>query len=351
MNFKKSLYCLWIYIFISLIFFSCQKVEKKQFEDSYISAIDSLIESTTVKPFNGVVLMVKDGKQIYSKTQGFANREKKIPLTPENQFVIGSISKQITAVMILQEYEKGSINLNEPIRTYFPNVKQKWADSVTVHHLLTHTHGIRNLNEPLAFPLGSKFEYSQLGFKLLANILENVKKQSFEEISTTFFKTIGLKHTAYPSIENKKMITAGYTETESGNIIYEENTFQNYVAAGSFISTAQDLVKWNTLLHNGKLLKNETFKLMTKQYETRKHPIFGSIEYGYGLTFQKNEQDIQIGALGFAPGFVSSNFYFPQTKTSLIILENTAYKLPNFKKTFYHHTELLKTVKNNNQPN
>lgn len=334
------------FIFLIFLFSNCENPKKAQSQDDIFSTIDSLIESNSVKPFNGIVLIEKNGKEIYSKTKGFSDRDKKTLLTLNNQFVIGSISKQITTVMILEEYEKGNLKLNEPIHTYLPNLKQSWADSVTVHHLLTHTHGIQELNQPLVFPLGSQFDYSQLGFELLANILESINKQSFETISNDFFQRIGLKNTVYPSLEKQKKITKGYTEQEDGSIIEETNTFQNYVAAGGFISTASDLVKWNTLLHTGKILKENTFKLMTRRYETRQHPIFDEIEYGYGLTFKKDEQTIQIGALGFAAGFVSSNFYFPQSKTSVIILENTAYQLPDFRKTFYHHTKLLEIVKN-----
>lgn len=333
-------------IFVVFLFSHCKNQKVAQINEEYILAIDSVIESNSVKPFNGIVLIVREGKEIYSKEKGFSDREKKTPLTLTNQFVIGSISKQMTAAMILVEYEKGNLNLNEPIHTYLPNLKQSWADSVTVHHLLTHTHGIKELNQPLAFPLASRFDYSQLGFELLSNILENIKHQSFETISNEFFKQIGLKNTVYPSLEKQKTITRGYTEEENGNIVYETNTFENYVAAGGFISTAHDLAKWNTLLHTGKILKEETFKLMTQRYETRNHPIFDKIEYGYGLTFKENEQNILIGALGFTAGFVSSNFYFPQTKTSCIVLENTAYQLVDFKKTFYHHTQLLEILKN-----
>ncbi len=333
-------------IFIAFIFSNCKNQKVAQTKDDYLLAIDSVIESNSVKPFNGIVLIVEEGKEIYSKQKGFADRDKKIPLTLNNQFVIGSISKQITAVMILEEYEKGTLNLHEPIHTYLPNLEQSWADSVTVHHLLTHTHGIKELNQPLIFPLGSKFDYSNLGFELLANVLESIKKQSFETISTIFFKRIGLKNTVYPSVEIQKTITKGYTEQENGDILYETNTFRNYVAAGGFISTAYDLVKWNTLLHSGKLLKEDSFKMMIQKYETRQHPIFDEIDYGYGLTFKKNEQTILIGALGFTAGFASCNFYFPQTKTTVIVLENTAYQLQDFKKTFYHPTKLLEIVKN-----
>jgi CubicO group peptidase (beta-lactamase class C family) len=84
---------------------------------------------------------------------------------------------------------------------------------------------------------------------------------------------------------------------------------------------------------------------MSNSYASRQHPIFEEIEYGYGLTFKKGEENLQIGATGFAPGFVSANFYFPRTKISVIVLQNIARDLPDLKKTFYFNTEILNIVK------
>ncbi|MBG7610695.1 serine hydrolase, partial [Polaribacter sp. BAL334] len=87
--------------------------------------------------------------------------------------------------------------------------------------------------------------------------------------------------------------------------------------------------------------------LKTKQNgAVRDHPIFGITEYGYGITVDTKENILQFGQTGFAPGFISMNFYFPKTKTSVIVLSNIAYDTDDLKKTFYHHTELLKMIRN-----
>lgn len=158
------------------------------------------------------------------------------------------------------------------------------------------------------------------------------------------FKKHGLNNTVHPASNNHSNLVKGYTEQADGSIIYETNTFNNYVPAGGFISTAYDLVKWNALLYNGQLVSDSTYELMSKRYATRKHPIFSEIEYGYGLLFKDQESQIQIGALGFTPGFVSTNYYFPKTKTSLIVLENMERYSSDFKDVFYHHMELLNWV-------
>lgn len=85
---------------------------------------------------------------------------------------------------------------------------------------------------------------------------------------------------------------------------------------------------------------------MKTRYATRKHPIFDNVEYGYGLLFKENEHNLQIGALGYAPGFVSASYYYPKSKLSVTILGNTATNLHDFKQTFKAHINIMKLVKN-----
>ena len=122
----------------------------------YVS-IDSLINKKSIRPFNGVILVHRKGKVVYSSQKGYSDIEKKIALSDNDRFVIGSVSKQITAVMILKEFEKGRVELDKPIKNYLPELTQGWADSVTIHDLLCHTHGIVDMNKPSVFPNGENF--------------------------------------------------------------------------------------------------------------------------------------------------------------------------------------------------
>ena len=89
------------------------------------------------------------------------------------------------------------------------------------------------------------------------------------------------------------------------------------------------------------------YPLKTKQKgAVRNHPLFGITEYGYGITIDTKENILQYGQTGFAPGFISMNFYFPKTKTSVIVLENVTYETDDLKKTFYYQTEILKIIRN-----
>ncbi|MDR7129325.1 CubicO group peptidase (beta-lactamase class C family) [Algoriphagus sp. 4150] len=336
-----------LFILLFLISFFSKGQGEKQYYSALASKIDSIVQGSN---FNGVVLLTVGNEAVFHKAKGYSNFEDSVLMEKDDQFVIGSISKQITAVMVLREYEKGKLNLNDEIGKYLPSIDQSWSKRVTIHHLLTHTHGIVDVNQPLEFEQGSQFNYSQLGYELLARILENITGNSFEELSTQLFLESGLSNTVHPENKQYKSLVKGYEESENGILEYATNSLVNHVAAGAFISNAEDLSRWNYLLYSGRLVGKESLELMKTRYATRIHPIFGQIEYGYGLLFNLGEENIQIGALGYAPGFASACYYYPETDLSIIVLENAPKHLDDIKKTFKIHTQLMEVVKEESLP-
>jgi D-alanyl-D-alanine carboxypeptidase len=313
--------------------------------------IDSLIAGNTDIPFNGVIHVWQNGKTIYSKAHGFADKEKKILLKTSNQFSIGSISKQITAVIILREYEKGHLDLYTPIRKYLPKITEPWVDSVTIHHLLTHTHGIReHIKGPLVFTPGTRFEYSNTGYMLLAGIAEHTSGKSFETLSAELFAECGMHNSFHPALKKHKRLANGYTEDTNGQINFipePERLPLNLTAAGGFISTAEDLIKWTYRLHSGKILADSTYRLMMTKHKNaiRQHPLFGPLQYGYGITIDDTDGILQLGQTGKLPGFNSINFYYPATKTSVTVLNNVQRYPQDIHKGFYYHTEVVRIVR------
>lgn len=304
--------------------------------------IDSILQRHA---FNGVVMLTKDGNVFYHKAFGYSNLEERVRMELNDQFIIGSISKQITAVMVLRAHENGLLKLDASLDTYLKNLPQPWSNRVTVHQLLTHTHGIIEVDQPLEFEPGSQFSYSQIGYELLANILEKVHAKNFETIAMEFFAQIGLYNTFHPNTNRYKHLAKGYASEGKGKLESTELSEKPYVAAGGFISTAPDLTKWNSLLYGGKILKPTTLELMKTAHITRDHPLFGKVEYGYGILFKQDEEDLQIGATGYSPGYASACFFHPKSGVNLIILGNTAHHVEDLTKTFSAHLELLEFVK------
>lgn len=323
-------------------------VEQK---DDYSASIDSLIKTTQPRNFNGVVLIQQNGAIKYAKAYGFSDFNKKTALEIGDQFSTMSIAKQITATLVLQETEKGTIDLQAPIRKYLPGFKHSWADTITMHQLLNHTSGLQsdNLDLPLKSRPGKAFSYSNVGYAVAGLILEKQSGKSFETLVTDLFRKCGMQHSAYPTAGNSKLLSKGHTIKTDGTVArHEQLSFDATHCFGShLIVTAPDLAKWNENLHGGKLLKPATYKLMTSYEMTNAHPLFGDqpIGYGYGLRINDKDSIKEIGHTGFHPaeGFTAVNLYYPGSKTSVIVLENVAHE--NFEIAYYFEQEARKIVK------
>ena len=320
-----------------------------QQKNNYTNKIDSLIQITTVRPFNGVILIAQDGKTKYSKAYGYSDFDKKIPIALNDQFVIMSNSKQITAVLVLQEVDKGHIHLQSPIKKYLPDLKQSWADTVTVHNLLNHTCGIVGLDEPLAFKSGTQFKYSDINYMLLGKIIESVTKDSYPEKANELFKKCGMKNTFVPNNNNQQRLIKGYGYSKD-NARYEVHNIviakENFPSAG-VITTANDLTIWDRKLHNNGLLKTSTYNLMISYSIKARHNAFGDKEigYGYGIRINDLEKVKEFGHTGYGPnqGFTSLNIYYPDTKTSVIVLENQGYE--DFDIAYYFESRIRQIIK------
>ena len=317
--------------------------------EPFTTRIDSLIRSTVIRPFNGVILITQNEKPIYSKQVGFANFDKKILFTPDSKFVIGSISKQITAVLVLRELDNNHLDLDEPISIYLPELMQPWKDSVSIKELLNHTSGIVKTDAPLAFPAGTQFSYSDLGYELLRKIIEKSSGKSYEKLVTELFKFCKMTNSSYPTKASKKTLVTAYVKSTDSTMQTELETFKyNYVSAGLLISTANDLIKWNNCLHNKKLFSDSTYRMMMTETSLRHHPIWGDVGYGYGMQITHDDGIIEYGHSGYIPGFVSMNFYYPETNTSVIVLENIDWKDYDFSQTFYFEKIIRNLLRQSN---
>ncbi|MGF6848706.1 D-alanyl-D-alanine carboxypeptidase [Chitinophaga sp. W3I9] len=302
-------------------------------QQSLSNRLDSLLTVRSPRPFNGVVLITQKGKTLYTKSYGYANREAKQPLNIDDPFIIMSITKQMTAVMVLQEVEKGHIQLQQTLHTYLPEIKDSWADSVSIHQLLNHTSGVVWFDAPLAFPPGTRYAYSNFGYSLLKSVLERTTGKPYTELADALFKKCGMKHSG---ITGRKRAVQGYQETASGSLEACTDTIPDWHYAGAgVVSTARDLVRWNELLYGGKLLNDSSYQQMTHVWEHRQHTVYGSIGTGYGIVVSDDKQE--MGHTGYMPqlGFTLINFYYPATGSSLVVMENVGYSEKDIPRAYY----------------
>lgn len=339
-------------IFFLVLFISCNNYGQQK--DDFSAKIDSLLQLTNPRSFNGVILIKQNGKIKYAKAHGYSDFNKKTELKITDKFSTMSLAKQITATLILQEVEKGTINLETPIRNYLPDFKYSWTDTITVNQLLNNTSGLssEDINKPLKFIPGTAFNYSNIGYYVAGQVLEKQSHKTYEELVTSLFKKCGMTNSYYPNETNSKFLTKGRSIKKDGSTKQNEQlSFDIRNLFGShLIVSVPDLAKWNECLHTRKLLKPATYKKMITYSITNTHPLFGDkpIGYGYGLRVNDQTNNMEIGHTGFHPGkgFTAVNLYYPKTKTSVIVMENQAYE--DFSIAYYFEQGIRKIIRESN---
>jgi CubicO group peptidase (beta-lactamase class C family) len=291
------------------------------------------------------VLIAKGGKPIYRKAFGSANLELNVPMKPENVLELGSITKQFTAVAILMLMEENKLSLQDPLSKYIADYPK--GNEITIHQLLNHTSGIKNYtdipsfrtlasedmtptevinvfkNEPFDFNPGEKFNYSNSGYILLGYIIEQLTKSSYEDyIESNIFKKLGMNHSCYGS--KKEIIpnrASGYSpvdENKNQNAEYLSMTLP--YAAGSLMSTVDDMLLWSQAIHNNTLISEKSKLLAFTNYTSNDgKPIF----YGYGWMPNEIAGVSTLEHSGGIFGYTTFGLYAPKENLYVIVLTNT----------------------------
>lgn len=338
--------------FTAIVLVSCSTAKLAE-QDHLSHRIDSLIQVKNPRVFNGVVLISKNGKNIYEKAYGFSNRDQQTKLRMDDEFSSMSIAKQITATLVMLQVEKGTIELQKPIGTYLKDLKYDWVNKVTVHHLLNNSSGIDawELKNQLLFEPGTQFKYSNIGYGTLGRILESTTGKPYEMLVTELFAKCGMNNSFYPNSQNQLKLVNSYAMTKNGISVVNEFPYSQDLYPGShLIINVRDLAKWNDMIHNGKILKEESYQKMIQYSITNAHPLFGEKEigYGYGLRINDKAGIYEIGHTGFSPpaGFTAVNLYYPEEKISVTVLENQA--TDDFDIAYYFEQAIRNMVVNSN---
>lgn len=305
-----------------------------------MKAIDNLIKLDEIRPFNGLILIAQGGNIVYKKAQGTANFENKEQFEFTDQFIIGSLSKQITAVLMLKTIEEGKLKLNEKLINYIPKLPYHWEENITLHQLLNHTHGIMNAEKPLMFKPGTNFSYSNIGYVILAQLIEMSHDKPFGELVHKLFLQYDMNSSYVPHKQFPGNLINSYYYNASGELVpAPRKLIDDFIPSSFLVSNINDLFRWNELLHNGHLLSNRSYEQMINVSAQFNSHLFGHSGYGYGLRISKEDNVLEYFHTGHICGFISLLSYFPATKTSLIVWENIAWSNQNLISTF--HYELL----------
>ena len=302
--------------------------------------------------FNGSVLVADQGKVMYKKGFGMANMEWDIPNKPNTKHRLGSVTKQFTAMLILQLVAEGKIDLQTPITTYLPDYPKENGDKITTHHLLTHSSGIPNYtafpdffaaesrnpytpdqfvkkfeDKELEFTPGEKFNYSNSGYFLLGVLIEKLSGKTYEEmLHEKIFTPLGMHDTGYDN--HKDILKNRATGYEKNGTSFVNSAYLDMsipYAAGSLYSTVEDLYLWDQALYTTTLLPQKYMDLFFTPYIA----AFGNSQYAYGWGVGKevigNTTDsiTVISHGGGINGFNTNISRLPSNKSLVVLLNNT----------------------------
>lgn len=322
------------------------------FGQSKTKQLDDLLNKyTEYGQFQGSVLVVDQGKIIYKKGFGMANMEWDIPNAPDTKHRLGSITKQFTAMLIMQLVAEGKLDLQAPVSKYLPDYSKVNGDKITIHQLLNHTSGTPNYtsfpnffkemsrnpytptemvktfaDSTLNFTPGERFAYSNSGYILLGAIIEKVTGKSYETVlQEKIFEPLKMKDTGYD--HHNTILKKRATGYEMKGSIPENSPYIDMstpYAAGSMYSTVEDLFLWDQALYTEKLLPKKYMDMMYQKYI----PAFGQF-YGYGWSvgnfpIGNTKDSVQIiGHGGGINGFNTLITRMPKEHATVILLNNT----------------------------
>ncbi|MDX5339654.1 MAG: beta-lactamase family protein [Cyclobacteriaceae bacterium] len=319
--------------------------------------LESALQQAQINGFSGVILVAEDGKILMEKALGLRTFEEMKPLQPTDIFEMASVSKQFTAMVVLQCMEKGWLNLDDPVEKYL----EIPYPGISIRNLLTHTSGLpdyqaimdahwdkrkvatnedileylRRYSPPKEFEPGEKYEYSNTGYVLLASIVEKASKRDFIELSREWiFQPLGMKSTDIRTLEEKAAVpnfAVGHLKDEDGNYVnankFHSSDYTVWLGGrkgpGRVSSTARDLLLWDQALYSEKLVKKSTleeaFSPFTLNDGTRSF-------YGFGWEVEpKSPFGKMVMHTGDNPGYKTIIVRFIEENKTIIVLNNNAH--------------------------
>ncbi|MEJ0029898.1 MAG: serine hydrolase domain-containing protein [Bacteroidota bacterium] len=289
------------------------------------------------------VIISSHGKVIYRKAFGKADLELNVDMKPEHIFRIGSITKQFTAVAILQLVEKGVINLKDDITKFIPDYPSH-GKVITIENLLSHTSGIKNFTEienlktgtqpyapldvislfkdqPVDFEPGTQYHYSNSGYVVLGYIIERMSGLTYNEyLNKNIFSPLGMRQSFYDN--STKLIpdrTHGYVQMGDSAVNAEYLNTSTPYAAGALIMNVDDLLIWHQALINNKLLKEETLKMAQTPFTLKDGT---KTTYGFGWDLADMYGSPSISHSGSITGYASIEIYLPKEDFFIAVLAN-----------------------------
>jgi len=290
--------------------------------------VDALMRGYDGEVPGASVLVMKDGVPVVRRAYGLAHGTTKA--TPATNYRLASVTKQFTAAAILALAEDGKLRLGDPVKRWLPSLPAA-ADAITIEHLLTHTSGLIDYEDVIPegttkqlkdadvlrlleaqdrtyFAPGSKYQYSNSGYALLAQIVERASGQTFATfLRERIFLPLGMTNTVAFEDGISTVPNRAYGQPE------DQSTTSAVLGDGGIYSSIDDLAKWDAALYDPKYAV--AFVPRTKTDDP-------AIEYGYGWRIGTHRGARILWHSGETRGFRNVLVRFPEQRLTVVILTN-----------------------------
>ncbi len=295
--------------------------------------------------FQGAVLVARDGEVLFRSAFGYADIDNKLENTIHTQFLIGSLTKSMTAVAIMRLVELGKLELHIPISKYIPKLDKQLAKKLTLHRLLKHQSGLPqhlerliNFEEKdisaneildiintaeLAFTSGTQYQYSNLNYHLAAMAIENVTGKSYREaMNTLVFTPLGMQHSGVERISHPPSNRANGYRKGIWGLNRDENIIAYALGSGDIYSTVDDLFRWEQSMYKDSFLSKESVSMLL----SGENKAFGYYSYGFRVRDYQRASSAKVGTLarhgGSMDGFLANLHRYIDDKLTVIVLAN-----------------------------
>lgn len=319
---------------------------RPSFDAARLSAVRTLLEQYVADESGGIAVGIQRGDGApFVEGFGMANNELRDPVSPHTVFEVGSVTKQLTAMLVLRAAEAGLLSLDDDIRTHlpaYPAPQTADGQTHTVHiaHLLAHTSGIPSFTNtaafqnadrdhawtraevhalfedaPLQFAPGDAFRYSNSGYYLLGEVLEAVHGQPYTALLDEMFTEVGLEASSYCDTDRRSIPRAtGYAAGRA----FPSDNMQAPFSAGAACMTATDLLAWVRALHGhgSKPVVTTDLSVSARLNDGR------AAHYANGLFISRMDWRPMLGHGGNITGFTAESAQFTDEDTTVVLLTN-----------------------------
>lgn len=317
-----------------------------------IRRLDSLLNVyTSVKGFNGNVLVAISGYKVFERASGYADPLRKEPVSSASVYQLASVSKQFTAAAVMLLKSDGRLDFDDMVVDYIPELPYP---GVRISHLLHHTGGLPNYmylidkywsknyppdtedviamleryRLPAFFKPGSRYDYSNTGYVVLAALVERITGMSLNEfLQRRVFIPLGMKNTYVYSSADSNLVKRhidGFRALKSGYLRIQESKSNGPVGDKGVCSTLEDLYIWDQALYSGFPISSG---LLDEAFSPVRSLSGKEIPYGYGFRLRTYNKEKVVYHNGVWEGFRSNFHRYPESRNTIIVLNNTSTRI------------------------